>query len=827
MNKTIFIRAFAIAAMLGLCSFVEAQSDLEERDERGRRIPSGETTTLAFRNVTVDQLVPFIVESTGKVVVPRPDILSRRITILNDAPIPQREALDLVFLALQQEGIAVVETRELVILRDIAEIVRQDVPVIGPEESVLDRRDLGVMAEKVFALSNTTAEEVAKLVKDGLPDYAKVGFDKSSNTVVVLGNIGMLQRVERLVRSIDQPSAASLMTETFKLRFADATQVSQNIRDLYEDTSAASASRANQQDPRMRFMQGGGREQTTGSAGPTSDIRVTANTQQNSVTVLANESIIEQVRTLIRQVWDQPLSEEAVVPRIYDLKHSDPVKVQALLEGLFGTPSAAAGTAQQGGGGGTSGSGVGRLAGQFAFEAIPEAGRLVVVAKSPDNLFVIDEIIRGLDQPQTIGLPEIVELSHADAEELSEQINTVLATEGTIAQLRRQERGLTATATTASPFSDQAATNAQTQDATVQPDIITFWWQRAQTPTDSRGASNLVGKIRVVPVWRQNAVMILAPPEYRSSVAQLVSELDRPGRQVLISAVVAEISAEDSLALGLRWSSSRITPSNPENAISVGLSGTGVQNDLLPGLFDTSVLNANVDLNLVLQALDENADLRILSEPRIFTSDNQEAEFFDGQDIPFITDSQTTPEGGLTQSTDYRAVGIQLRARPRITPSGNVDLRVNLELSSIQPGLTLNNQFIVDRRETSTQLIVRDGQTVVISGILRSQESDILRKVPLLGDIPLIGLLFQSTEKSMERTELVAFITPRVVQSEVDLDRLNEGFRRRLEELRQELGVQTDDEALDYLLEKSEEQHRGRGESAPAGEGGGGLEEPI
>lgn len=771
------------------------QVDRGERDERGRRMPSGQTTTLAFRNVTVEQLVPFIVESTGKVVVPRPDILSRRITILNDAPIPQREALDLVFLALQQEGIAVVETMDLVILRDIAEIVRQDVPVIPADESVLGRNDLGVMAEKVFALAFTTAEDVSRLVKDGLPDYAKVGFDKSSNTIVVLGNIGMLQRVERLITSIDRPSAAALSTETFRLRFADATQVAQNIKDLYEETGAATA-RAQQQDPRARFMQGG-RQQDATSAGPTRDIRVTANSQQNSVTVLADESIIRQIRNLIATVWDQPLSEEAVVPRIYDLEHSDPIKVRDLLEGLFGTPSAAAGTGQ-GGGGSTAGSGVGRLAGQFAFQAIPEAGRLVVIAKSPDNLFVIDEIIRGLDQPQTIGLPEIVELSHADAEELAEQINTVLAREGTIAQLRRSERGLSESATGASPFATTIVT--QNDDPINQPDVITFWWQRAQVPTDSRGSSNLVGKIRVVPVWRQNAVMILSPPEYKASVAKLIEELDQPGRQVLISAVVAEISAADALALGLRWSSSPITTNRTDNTISVGTSASGEKTDLLPGLFDTSVLNASVDLNLVLQALAENTNLRILSEPRIFTSDNQEAEFFDGQDIPFITDSQTTPEGGLIQSTEYRAVGIQLRARPRITPSGNVDIRVNLELSSIQPGLTFNNQFIVDRRETTTQLIVRDGQTVVISGILRSQESDIVRKVPLLGDIPLIGLLFRSTEQSVEQTELVAFITPRVVRTEEDLDRVNESFRLRLEQLRRELGVETDDEALDHLL---------------------------
>ncbi|MFG0293742.1 MAG: type II secretion system protein GspD, partial [Phycisphaerales bacterium JB050] len=177
----------------------------------------------------------------------------------------------------------------------------------------------------------------------------------------------------------------------------------------------------------------------------------------------------------------------------------------------------------------------------------------------------------------------------------------------------------------------------------------------------------------------------------------------------------------------------------------------------------------------------------ILSEPRIFTSDNQEAVFFDGQDVPIITDTNTTQDGNIIASREYRAVGISLRARPRITTQGAVDLRVNLELSSIQPTATEDGFFIFDRRETTTQLIVQNGQTVVISGILRSEESDIVRKVPFLGDIPILGALFSSTERSVENAELVAFITPIVVQNDEELEKLNEPFRDRLENLRQQL----------------------------------------
>ena len=766
-------------------------ADEAPRDERGRRVVSGETTTLAFKNVTVSELIPFIVETTGKVVVPRQEVMSRRITILNDAPIPQEQALDLVFLALQQEGIAVVESNSVITLRDIAEVDRQDVPVIASNVSVLGRTDYGAIAEKVYPLSNSSAEKIHDLIKDSVPDYAKIGFDEESNQVVVMGSIALLQRMETLIDSLDRPSAAGLETATFRLRFADADQVADNIKELYEDENSSSNRNGSGGPPGFQsfFGRGGGgrggnQPDQAAAAGPSKNLRVTANSQQNSVTVLAEPAIIEQVGNLVQNVWDQPLNEQAVVPRIYDLKNSDPVKVADLLEGLFGTPSATAGQ----GGGGQSSQGVGRLAGQFSFQPIPEAGRLVVVAKSPDNLFVIDEIIKGVDQPQTAGLPVILELKHANAEELAEQLNTLLATEGTLAQIPRQEEGLSAGGASSSPFASDAAPETDTSTAATT-ELITFWWQRAQPPVNNRGSSNLVGRIRLVPVWRQNALMVLAPPEYRQAVVDMVEQLDRPGRQVLISAVVAEIGLEDALSLGLRWSSEQIDLNNPDNSISVGSAFTGQKNDILSGLFDTSVLDVNANLNIVLQLLAQDTNLNILSEPKVFTSDNQEAEFFDGQDIPFVVQSQVTDVGGLTQSTEYRAVGIQLRVRPRITVNRDVDLRVNLELSSLAPQMTSTGQFIVDRRETTTQLIVKDGQTIVISGILRSEESDVKRKVPLLGDIPIIGWLFQSTERTKTNTELVAFITPHVVGGTEELEKLNAPYRGRLNELREQLGA--------------------------------------
>ena len=332
-----------------------------EIDALGRRIVKGQTTTLAFKSVTVDRIVPFIVESTGKVVLPQQEIMSRKITIINDQPLPQGQALDLVFLALQQNGVAVVETKDKIMLRDIAEIVRQDVPVIGPDSSTLERTDLGTIAEKVYSLKYSTAKSVGEALKDSVPDYAKLVVEEGSNQIVVRGNIGLLQRMERLMESLDRPSAAALQTETFRLRFADSEQVAANIKDLFEENRQSQQGQQGRA-PNNPFgggaffggQQGGGRGGNQGNRGgnnqnqnagntqagavaPSGNLRVTSNKQQNSVTVLGEPGILDQIRKQIMDIWDKPLPEEAVVPRIYTLTNSDthcPLSRQRLPSGL-------------------------------------------------------------------------------------------------------------------------------------------------------------------------------------------------------------------------------------------------------------------------------------------------------------------------------------------------------------------------------------------------------------------------------------------------------------------------------------------------------------
>ncbi|MHC5008601.1 MAG: type II secretion system protein GspD, partial [Planctomycetota bacterium] len=380
--------------------------------------------------------------------------------------------------------------------------------------------------------------------------------------------------------------------------------------------------------------------------------------------------------------------------------------------------------------------------------------------------------------------------------QVADQVNAIFAPAGSRVDIQRRATGLEGI-DIAGPAGGTDTGSAGREGE--EGGTITFPWQQGRQGEDETPASPLIGKIRVVPIHRQNAVMILAAPEYRDAVRDIiVDDLDKPGRQVMIAAIIAEVELTDELALGLRWGTN-IAPPLGDNSFGASGNFLGEADDILSSFFNVNqgLLTVNADLNLVLDALAQKTKIRVLQEPVVFTSDNQEARFFQGQDVPIQQATQGN-QGFVSQSFDYQAVGIGLNARPRITTHGDVDMEINLVISNINIAATAASGAdapFFDRRETTTQVIVQDGQTIVISGILRDQESQVKRKFPLLGDIPLVGALFTSVDNETTRTELLAFVTPYVVETPGENDsNFNERARQRLEDLSKPLKEQEADD---------------------------------
>ncbi|HOW68981.1 MAG TPA: secretin N-terminal domain-containing protein [Phycisphaerae bacterium] len=582
-----------------------------------------------------------------------------------------------------------------------------------------------------------------------------------SGRLMIVGSEKNRRMVKEWLKEIDVPPGERV-TRTFNLKNADAQQITDNIKELFQD-STGSRGYSIFSDYYDDYYSSRRRSTTDRTK-----VTVTANTRNNSVTVASSPEMMERIAKQIEE-WDRPLAGDEAAPRIFHLKCADPDKTKTLLESLFTkkdrpildwfgrmTSSDAQATP------------VGRLFGQFRFEAYPETGKLLVVSKNPENYTVIEKMIEEIDRPQTVGLPRIIQLKFADAETLAEQLNALLNAPGTPTSiLRRGHLGTFMESTDKqSPFNsntDQARNPADQQNKQSTPTQMQFWWQNPPADIKVKQPSNLVGKLRIVPNVEQNSLLVVAPEEYAEAIDKFVRDLDKPGYQVLVRAVVAEITLNDSMSLGFRFSTDTSAFTTGDSLITENALRGLLTYDYKDQFGTHQTLTLNVPVNNLLSLLGKVTNLKIKSEPKILTADNVEAQFFDGQDVPFIKNTLTSDVGSQTQAFDYRAVGMRLRVRPHITKEKNVDLTVNLEVSNIVPGQTLFGGAIIDRRETTTRIVLEDGHTFLISGIIREQDGTIVRRFPGLGDIPGLGELFKHRETTKVNTELLVFLTPYVI----------------------------------------------------------------
>ncbi len=610
-------------------------------------------------------------------------------------------------------------------------------------------------------LSQQITQAVQAMPEEDVRNSVRVIPFPKSRQLLVYGSQRGRNLVRSLLTELDVESSRYRVIEEIQLRHDTAANVKAKIEELFGDEQAVNV--------RSRWF--------GGSSGGSADeeVKVAADTQRNTITILTDPSRMERIRKIIEEQWDVPIDLEAVKPKVYELKHVDPVQLQGVLEDMFNTSTSRTSGAWWDVQTTESNNPVGRLFGQFSFQALRGSNKLIVSSQSQANYAVIDDLIEELDRPQSAGLPVVVELKHANAEDLAEQLNAMFSQANTPAMIRRTPRGLSdalrdAASSRTTPNNNQNSNNQNSggggggNNADTDPNMLNFWWSQSNPPTDEQPISSLIGKPRFVPISRRNALAYLAPQAYNEPLATLIGELDLPSSQVMIRAVITEIEHNDETTLGVRLASDpSILSDSRLGDMAIGGSASANFAEVFGsgrGTFD-----AGVNLNVLLQMLIREFRLQIINEPRLYTADNQEAHFFDGQDVPVIVSDQSSRQDANTfnRSFDYQSVGTRLHVRPHITQEGAIDLEINLELSRIESSDTVFGNFIFNRRETTTHVTLGDGQTVVISGIVRQEDFEDVRKLPLLGDLPLLGGLFRSTDRGVRNREVIAFITPVIV----------------------------------------------------------------
>jgi len=300
----------------------------------------------------------------------------------------------------------------------------------------------------------------------------------------------------------------------------------------------------------------------------------------------------------------------------------------------------------------------------------------------------------------------------------------------------------------------------------------------AQRVSDTSGISAIVdgGNIRIIADERNNALVILATAaEYRMIEATL-KRLDITPLQVLIEVTIAEVTLNDDLRYGLQWFFQE-----GNNNLSFSTLATGAVSSAFPGF---SYVFTPSNARLVLNALTQITDVRVISSPQLMVLDNQTARLQVGDQVPIATQSAVSvsdPSAPIVNSIEFKDTGVILTVTPRVNASGLVTMEVLQEVSDVISTTTSDlNSPTIQQRSIESTVAVQSGDTVALGGLIQDREQESVSGVPLLSEIPLLGNLFKSTNKTKRRTELLVLITPRVVRDQSEARDVTEELRKRM-----------------------------------------------
>lgn len=262
-----------------------------------------------------------------------------------------------------------------------------------------------------------------------------------------------------------------------------------------------------------------------------------------------------------------------------------------------------------------------------------------------------------------------------------------------------------------------------------------------------------------------DSLIIIADEETYQQIEKIVTSLDKPVPQVLIKVLFLEVTHTKGFDVGAEATYTYGSQGSQDTIQSI----FGLAKETRGGFY--KILDE--DLEVVIRAIAEKTKLEVLSRPSILARNNQEATITVGQEVPFIRNSRITDNGDTINTIEYEDIGIILKVTPHITSGRLVELEVIPEIStltgeSIAISETVNARVIA-KRSAETRVVVEDGRTVVIGGMMEDNETESVTQIPILGDIPILGMAFRRKIREKSKTELLIFLTPQVVETGQEL----------------------------------------------------------
>jgi len=397
----------------------------------------------------------------------------------------------------------------------------------------------------------------------------------------------------------------------------------------------------------------------------------------------------------------------------------------------------------------------GPIGSQVEFIPMPRLGSVLVIAKRSHRIAQAEEWIRKLDR--NIGGEgrrfQFLSIVNADAEEIADTISDLVGEDG-----GRVYEG----------SAPQSGPDQQGQ---------------GQSQGQRTGQSNSASreKLRIRSDLATNSLIIYGTDDEYRQIADLVQKLDVMPDQVLIEAVIAEVTLNDELRYGVQW----FFDSRTGGTATFSDAGSGAVSSRFPGF--AYAFSGNY-IKMAMNALAAVTDIEIVASPQIITLDNQTATLQVGDQVPIVTQSAVSvdnPNAPIVNSVQFRDTGILLTVTPRVNDGNMVILEVSQEVSNAIPTLTSGiDAPTIQQRRFDTVVAIADGDTLALGGLIRTSRTVGDTGIPILKDIPILGNLFSGKSDSRGRTELVIFMTPHIIRSREDARRANRHIQERLQRLK-------------------------------------------
>ncbi len=467
----------------------------------------------------------------------------------------------------------------------------------------------------------------------------------------------------------------------------------------------------------------------------------------NALIVTDRASNINRLINIINDV-DRPDNEEVEVVRLGHASASEVIRILQSLQSRGGQP--------------------GQSPGSIRFAADERTNSILLSGDSTARLRMRG-LISNLDTPvESGGNTRVVYLRYANAVDMMAILTGVSQGQAKIGTGGSEDS--TGTAATTAAVAQQAVNAATQNGAARTPTPTASIIRRANQPESDQP------NVDIQADEDTNALIITAPPDEMRSILAVIEQLDIRRAQVLVEAIIAELSENNSQALGINFAVNGADSNRPAaytnlggqtqqlagQVLSEGATGLSSGLSLALGRFGTG----NIDFGFLLSAIASDSDNNILSTPTLVTMENQEAEIVVGQNVPFVTGTQlSSANNNPFQTIERQDIGISLKVKPQINEGNNIKMDIEQEVSDVSStSVTGASDITTNKRSIKTTVLVEDGQTLVLGGLIDDQLNDSREKVPLLGDIPVLGNLFRYRTTTQTKRNLMVFLHPTILR---------------------------------------------------------------